>query len=234
MKYSRKYRHIFFDLDHTLWDFDRNSEETLLEMYDIYRLGEKGDFSAKTFVDTYKKINDGLWRQYHEGTIGKRELRAIRFRDTLCRLGMQENGLAGVLEEEYLRICPEKPHLLQDARELLNHLSKKYKLNIITNGFIEPTRKKLRSSRIASYFHTVNISEVIGCNKPHAGVFDYALSASGAYRTESVMIGDNPDTDIAGACAYGMDAIFLNREKIVHDYPVVCEISSLKELLHIL
>src|SRR5690554_3034467 len=82
----KKYKHIFFDLDHTLWDFDRNSKEALREIYDTFQLGEKGDFSVDVFISTYKKTNDALWRQYHQGIIGKRELRAVRFHYTLRRL----------------------------------------------------------------------------------------------------------------------------------------------------
>jgi putative hydrolase of the HAD superfamily len=229
-----KYKHLFFDLDHTLWDFDANARETLIELYDTYDLCSIGLDSADLFIDTYTFNNHRLWREYHNGTITKEELRMQRFRNTFIELGLHEEMIPENFETDYVSICPTKTNLLPNAIEVLEELQSKYELHIITNGFKDSSEMKISLTGLKPFFKNMFVSEVIGKYKPDKALFEYALQISNAGAHETLMIGDSLEADIAGAKSAGIDQVFFNPTNQPDHVKATYEIKELKELLHIL
>ncbi len=227
-------KHLFFDLDHTLWDFDRNAEETLLELYDFHQLEKLGVACAATFIETYTRNNHELWAAYHLGRISKDELRRTRFRRTFLELGLAPEIIPTEFEDDYVRICPTKTNLFPEAHETLNYLSGKYSLHLISNGFKESTELKIELTNLGRYFSTIVISEIIGINKPDKAIFEFALNGAQAFKEESLMIGDSLEADIRGAMAFGMDAIYFNPLGKEKPADVRRQITHLNELQHLL
>ena len=228
-----KYVHLFFDLDHTLWDFRGNSRATLRELFLDHALAKEGVADVEEFIDAYEEINHAMWAQYSVGRIPKEVLRVLRFRDTLARFGVKENGLAADLGRSYLERCPRKELLMPGARELLAALHGHFKLHIITNGFDEVQGVKLRSSGIAHFFDLVLTSEKAGAPKPDPRIFDVALNRTGAAAGTSLMIGDNVDADMLGARQAGWDHVHYTAET-QPDPLATHRIAHLKELLPLL
>lgn len=228
------YKHLFFDLDHTIWDFDKNAEETLHELYHAYNLKKLGLHSPDFFIETYTKNNHQLWADYHIGKISKEVLRSTRFSKTFVELGVSPDLIPGDFENDYVTICPTKTNLFPHAHDTLSYLHKKYTLHIISNGFKESTELKIGNTDLAKYFKTIFISEIIGFNKPDKAIFDHALGTSNALAAESLMIGDSVEADIRGAQAYGMNAIYFNPECKEKPDDVVHQIYCLSELVNIL
>jgi len=201
------YKHIFFDLDRTLWDFDKNSEETLLELYDEFDLNELTDVPAPQFVIEYQTINERLWADYRAGTIGKEELRSSRFKQAFDHIEIEDHGLADRFGEVYLSVCPLKTKLIDGADELLGELHEKYDLHLITNGFEETQHIKIKAAAIGHFFDEIITSEAAGARKPDPKIFELALNRSGAHLKDSLMIGDDHEADIQGAQRFGMDQV---------------------------
>lgn len=229
-----KYNHIFFDLDHTIWDFDKNAEETLHELYLSYSLQELGLSSVHSFVEHYTYHNHALWASYHLGHITKEELRESRFKNTFEAMGVCADQIPVDFEDVYLHTCSTKTNLFPQAHETLSYLCSKYKLHLITNGFREQAQLKIKQSNLGQYFETIVISENVGVNKPHKDIFQYALNGAGALKEESVMIGDSIEADIRGAMDFGMDAIYFNPALLPTPADVTKEIHNLDDLLQIL
>ncbi|MDB4922612.1 YjjG family noncanonical pyrimidine nucleotidase [Mucilaginibacter sp.] len=225
-----KYKHIFFDLDHTIWDFDKNAEETLYELYDIYRLNEIGLPSAALFIETYTRNNHQLWAEYHTGRITKTELRETRFKRTFIELGVHPEVLPVAFEDDYVKLCPTKTNLFPHAHETLQYLQNKYTLHLISNGFKESSELKIGNTNIGSYFKHVIISEIVGVNKPDKAIFEHALSLAEAEKHESIMIGDSLEADVYGALNFGMDAIYFNPFNAPRPHDVPLQVTHLKEL----
>lgn len=224
-------KHIFFDLDHTIWDFDRNAEETLYELYEVHRLRELGLISCSDFVAKYTENNHSLWAQYHLGLISKEILRAERFNRTFVELGVEPERIPRQFEEDYVRISPTKTNLFEGAQKVLAYLQEKYTLHIISNGFKETTLTKMDLSGLNPYFTNVIISEDVGVNKPDKAVFEYALNKAQAAKAESIMIGDSLEADIYGAQNFGMRAIFFNPLNKEQPADVPHQITHLEELI---
>ena len=225
-----KYKNIFFDLDHTLWDFDKNAEETIHELYSVYRLKDLGLHSADLFIEAYTVNNHQLWKEYHLGNISKDQLRATRFKKTFIELGIEEHKIPLAFEDDYVRVCPTKTNLFPDTHEVLGYLSAKYNLHLISNGFKESTEYKLKNTEIGNYFKNIIISEVIGINKPDKAIFKHALGLANGIVEESVMIGDSIEADIRGAKKLGMDAIYFNPNYLDVPEDIEIHINSLAEL----
>jgi putative hydrolase of the HAD superfamily len=204
----RMYRHLLFDLDHTLWDFDRNSNETLTQMHAHY--GMAAQVSVQAFTHTFIEVNNALWEKHNANIIDQQTLRTTRFPLVFEALGLEMPASSHDLSEMYLSIMPRKPHVLPYAIEILEYLKPKYQLHIITNGFPEIQGIKLRSAGIAHYFDLVITSEVAGCKKPDKGVFEYALRALQILPADCLMIGDNWEADIVGGRNAGIDQVFFN------------------------
>jgi len=226
----KNYKHIFFDLDHTIWDFDKNAEETLHELYHVHQLHNIGLSSADVFIETYTRHNHQLWAQYHVGQITKNELREARFKKTFIELGLDPNIIPVDFEDAYVKLCPTKTNLFPHAHETLQYLQGKYTLHLISNGFKESQQLKIAGSNLAGYFQHIIVSEDAGVNKPDKGIFEYALNLAGADKAESVMIGDSLEADVYGALNFGMDAIYFNPFNAPQPEDVPVQITHLKEL----
>lgn len=200
---NNAYRHLFFDLDHTLWDFQGNSREVLAELCTEF-LAEHG-VQASTFIPAYEEVNARLWMQLDAGTIPKEVLRALRFREALRTVGVDDGALARRLEGCYMERCPAKTLLMPGASALLQDLRPHYRMHIITNGFTEVQAVKLAASGIRGFFDVVLTSEMAGAPKPSGRIFRHALRSAGAQAHESLMIGDNARCDVAGGRNAGMD-----------------------------
>ena len=230
---SRDYKCIFFDLDHTLWDYDCNARETLLELHTFYKLHEKG-IPFEDFHHHFKSINLHLWELYDRGLIDNEVIRNQRFSKVLEQFKVREDKLSAALSHEYLHGCPKKANLVPHAKEMLEYLSRYYKLTVVTNGFEEIQHVKLLSGNITHYFDHVITSQKAGYKKPSREIFDYALSANKLQCHEVIMIGDNLITDIGGAKNACIDTVFYNPAAVAHTEKVDHEISCLSELQNIL
>jgi putative hydrolase of the HAD superfamily len=228
------YKHLFFDLDHTIWDFDKNAEETLSELYHTYKLRDLGLHSADRFIEVYTHNNHQLWADYHVGKITKQKLRETRFSKTFIDLGLSPELIPERFEDDYVNICPSKTNLFPKAHETLCYLKEKYSLHLISNGFKESTEQKVNNNGLDIYFENVVISEVVGFNKPDRAIFNHALTLANAGISESIMIGDSLEADIRGAQDYGMKAIYFNPERKEKPEDVVQEIGCLSELMILL
>ncbi|HVS92331.1 MAG TPA: YjjG family noncanonical pyrimidine nucleotidase [Mucilaginibacter sp.] len=227
-------KHLFFDLDHTIWDFDKNAEEALHELYGIYGLKELGLHSADLFIETYTRNNHRLWAEYHLGRITKDELREARFKQTFLDMGMHPDVIPVGFEDHYVRLCPTKTNLFPDAHETLQYLQAKYVLHLISNGFRESTEIKISGTNLGGYFQNIIISEIVGVNKPDRAIFQHALDLAGAEKHESLMIGDSLEADVYGAMNFGMDAVYFNPNGMEKPDNVPVQISQLKELVLLL
>jgi YjjG family noncanonical pyrimidine nucleotidase len=234
------YKHLFFDLDHTLWDFDRNSAESIAELYKQHRLGEFGIESPEAFSEAFISVNRKLWRAFDLNEITHAYIREKRFSLVLSALGLDdltESSGRGFpdLNEGYLQLLPRKAHLTDAARDLLDHLHGRYEMHIITNGFDDIQALKLASSEIAHYFtHVVTNEKSGGYKKPDPRIFEYALTLAGASVPESLMIGDNYEADIQGAQAVGLDTVFYNPKGEVVEVVPTHEIRHWRELMAII
>lgn len=228
------YKHLFFDLDHTLWDFDANSRETLLELYDTYELAQRGVPSSDEFISVYIEYNHQLWRDYHNGVISKEKLRASRFKYTFEHFNLDEANIPHQFEVDYVNVCPTKTNLFPGTHEVLTALKDRYELHIITNGFLESQEMKMKRTGLDQYFKEVFVSEVIGLYKPDVQIFQHAMRVADTNAKESLMIGDSLEADILGARNAGIDQVYFNPYDQTHEYEVTYEIKDLRELLNIL
>lgn len=230
----KTYRHIFFDLDKTLWDFETNSVETFREIFSKYRLSEKGVDSFDRFLERYNHHNLMLWEFYRQGEIVKEVLNIRRFALTLHEFGISDNLLSSNMANDYVTLSPTKTNLFPDAYAVLEYLGDKYKLHIITNGFEEVQHKKLNNAGLMKYFTSVITSEDAGARKPESGIFEFALHRSGAKPDESLMIGDDEEVDILGALSVGMDQVLVDYNGEIHDSKATYRIRKLSELFGLL
>ena len=200
-------KHVFFDLDHTLWDFDKNSALTFEKIFRMHNI----EVGLDAFLEVYEPVNLSYWKRYRDDKIDKMELRYGRLRDTFREInyGVDET-LIHNLSVDYINYLSSFSHLFEGTLEILQYLQPKYQLHIITNGFEEAQMKKMNGSAITSYFKTITNADVAGVKKPNPIIFDYALKIADAQPKESIMIGDNFEADILGALNVGYDAIFFN------------------------
>ncbi len=234
------YRHLFFDLDHTLWDFDANSRNTLEHLYASLNLAERGVDDFDRFHRQYLEHNERLWDRYRKGFIKQEELRVKRMWLSLLDFKIADDALAQTLSVEFLRLLPTRKQLFPQTIETLQFLQEKnYQLHIITNGFEEVQHHKLSAAALTPYFQHIITSEKASALKPHRAIFEHALEASGASASESLMIGDSIDIDIKGAWEMGIDQVHVNHlDK--NRYPIqgeiypthtIFELEELKQIL---
>lgn len=206
------YPHIFFDLDHTLWDHEKNSAVVLFELYSELKLKDFGIPSSEEFHSRFVEVNGFFWEQYRHGKIEKSALREERFAHTFAIFGVQHPALVSNLSKAYLQRAPKGKHLIPGAKDVLDYFAGKSRLHIITNGFKEVQRVKLEAGGIFHFFDQIIISEEAGFHKPRPEIFHFALKKAGAKIKESLMVGDNYPVDVEGALEIGMDAAFFNPE----------------------
>ena len=218
--------HVFFDLDHTLWDFDKNSALAFQNIFSNRKIG----LDLADFLKAYQPINFEYWERYRKDEVTKEALRYGRLKDSFDSLKYTvTDDLIDELAVDYVDLLPANNHLLDGGKDILDYLNKTYQLHIITNGFEEVQHKKLKNAGISDYFSTVTTSEEAGVKKPHPKIFETALNKSAARPENSLMIGDNYEADCTGAETCGIKSIFFdyyaNREKID-----VIHIKTLNEL----
>ena len=228
------YRHLFFDLDRTLWDFDAAAEVAFERIYEQYHLRELGIPSAHEFHMVYHPLNEKLWELYRADQITKDELNRTRFLKPLEHYGIHDVELADHLSEDYVYWSPRIVRLVPGTMELLEYLKPKYHLHLITNGFEEVQHTKLSGSGMEPYFETLTVSEEVGVKKPNPEIFRYALKKAGATPEESLMIGDEMAVDIDGARAAGIDQVFFNATGQPTQGQCTFEVNSLSEIKGIL
>lgn len=223
-------KHIFFDLDHTLWDYETNSEETLTELWNKYDISGHG-VALPGFLTKFTEINEKMWDDFNEGIITKDNIRKDRFPSVFNALNINDTAGAEEMQVEYINVCPTKPHLVPGVDELLNKVHGRYELHIITNGFEEIQDIKLKSGGIDKFFKHIISSGRVGIQKPNRKIFDYALDLAGTNAADSLMIGDNPVSDIKGAFNAGIDQVFYNPNGLSCPVRPTLEIKSMNELL---
>ena len=202
---------IFFDLDHTLWDFDKNSNLTFIKIFALNKL----DIDINIFLEAYHPINANYWDLYRENKVSKEKLRFYRLADTFKKLKIEvRDSMIKKLSHDYIDCLTDFNNLIPGAIEILKYLDNKYNMHIITNGFKEVQKKKLEKSTITRYFKTITISEEVGYKKPNPIIFNYALEKANTVNTRSLMIGDSCQADILGAINVGIDAILFNYHNI--------------------
>ena len=228
----KKIKNIFFDLDHTLWDFDKNSDLT------FFKILQKNNIKidVNKFLFEYHPINRKYWDMYRENRVSKSDLRFFRLSDTFNKLNYKvDDDIINKLAIDYIEHLSDFNNLIPDTFLVLEELKLKYNMHIITNGFKEVQRRKLEKSKLIHYFKTVTISEDVGVKKPDKLIFEHAIFSAKAKIENSIMIGDNYHADILGASALGMRAIYFNFHKTDEQRREnVIIIENLKEILKIL
>jgi YjjG family noncanonical pyrimidine nucleotidase len=215
---------VFFDLDHTLWDFDKNSE---LAFETIFNRNHP-NITIAAFIEVYIPINQACWKLYQYDKISHVELRYNRLKHSFDALNYAvSDAEIERIAQEYIELLPDNNHLFDGAFEVLDYLSTKYKLHIITNGFAEVQSRKIKNSNIENYFKTITNSEMAGVKKPNPIIFEYALDLANAKKESSIMIGDCLEADVQGALNAGLDAIFFNEKNIEVD-------QNIKQIDHLL
>ena len=228
------YKNLFFDLDDTLWAFSANARDTYEEMYRKYDYDRFFD-SFEHYYSLYQRRNLELWAEYADGKVTKEELNSQRYLYPLEAVGAGDSALAEAYEKDALATIPTKSKLMPHAREVLEYLSAKYNLYILSNGFKELQFHKMRSSDIDKYFRKVVLSDDIGILKPWPEIFHFALSATQSELNDSLMIGDSWENDIAGAAGVGMHQVFYNLSgRTDLPFTPTYQITDLKELLDLL
>jgi YjjG family noncanonical pyrimidine nucleotidase len=230
----KKYGVVLFDLDHTLWDFDRNSHETLQELYAQHQLVQFNGLPFDVFYKAFQQVNTYLWDQYDRGLLDRDVIRHNRFKMVLQAVNIEHDQTAAVLASDYLAISPRKGHLVSGALEVLDYLRARYPLLVITNGFTDVQTMKVHSSGITHYFQKIVTSEMAGYKKPAKEIFDFALQHSGLDKSQAIMIGDNLLTDMAGAINAEIDTVFFNPAQAKHESTPTYEIAHLRALQTIL
>lgn len=213
-------RHIFFDLDNTLWDHRKNAYLTIKDLFEQHHIQETYNITLNDFHDVYHEINESLWEKLRDNLIDKEYLRTHRFYDTFMHFGVDNMELSQVFEVNFLDNILQYNELLDGAKEILDYLKVKgYRLHIISNGFQEVTERKCILSGIAPYFETITSADSVGVRKPNPKIFDYALSVGKATKQESILIGDDWIADVKGAQNYGLDILFFNAlsEKVTEE-----------------
>jgi putative hydrolase of the HAD superfamily len=217
---------VFFDLDHTLWDFDKNS---ILAFDKIFKAAYP-EIDTNAFIEVYIPINQACWKLYQVDKITHEELRYNRLKESFDKLNYSISDEAiDQIAHDYIEFLPDNNQLFEGAFEVLEYLLPKYNMHIITNGFAEVQQRKMYHSGLQKYFKTVTNSEMAGVKKPHHGIFQYALSLANATKENAVMIGDCIDADVKGALDFGMKAIYFNEKEIQTENSIV----SIKHLLEL-
>ncbi|PXY43995.1 YjjG family noncanonical pyrimidine nucleotidase [Flavobacterium hydrophilum] len=202
---------VFFDLDHTLWDFDRNSELAFNRIFER----KFPEIICQDFIQKYIPVNQACWKLYQNDKITHQELRYNRLKHSFDALDFViSDEDINQIANDYIEFLTDNNHLFEGAIEILDYLKSKYKLHIITNGFANVQEKKINNAALGGYFSTITNSELAGVKKPNSIIFDYAVNSAKTSKENCIMIGDCLDADVNGALNAGLDAIFFNDKKI--------------------
>jgi len=221
---------IFFDLDHTLWDFEKNSELSFKKIFKKYTI----TINFEKFIEAYIPINFKYWKLYRNGEISKEFLRYNRLKEVFNLFDYKINDkIINNISHDYIEFLPENNKLMDGAIEILEYLKPKYRLFIITNGFREVQDKKLKNSKIKHYFEAIYDSESVGVKKPDPKIFKHALKDSGSNANESLMVGDNYEADVLGAKKLRINTLHFvaHGEKIHNKNETIFKLIELKSIL---
>ncbi len=235
MAVTKKYTHVFFDLDNTLWDFKNNSRLAMQNSFDHFNLRDQ-NLSFDDFFEVYSKHNHALWDGYRNNEVSKIDLIYRRFKDTFKELGV-EGVIPEKINDFYFDEMPKQKTLYPGALETLQYLKdKRYQMFIITNGFKEVQHKKIQISGLEPFFKKVFTSEEIKTPKPGKDIFEFAITSTNARKSESIMIGDDWDVDIKGAINFEIDSVYFSQQKPAEKIgkTTVFTISHLHELREVL
>ncbi len=224
--------HLFFDLDHTLWDFERNSKICLEAIMDKEKQVLPSDFDIEIFLQHFSVINAGLWRELDENRITHDNLRQVRFQRVLSAMNIEISDEFSLnLNQHFLDTLPHQHHLMDDAFDVLEYLHPKYRLHILSNGYLEIQRKKMHSGGILHFFENIFTIDNAGYKKPEKAFFEFALNEIKTAPENCIMIGDNLLTDIEGAQNAGIATIYFNPELEVTDAENINQLLALKAIL---
>jgi putative hydrolase of the HAD superfamily len=229
-----QYTHLFFDLDHTIWDFDTNAKASLQDLYNQV-LASKINAPFEDFHARYAYHNAHLWDRYEKGFIGVEDLKWKRMSRALLDFKIGDEKLSTQMSNDFLEILPTKTAVFPHTFEILDYLQAKgYAMHLITNGFFDTQTLKINHSGLAKYFGELITSERSNSLKPKPEIFKYAMEITNAKASQSLMLGDNQHADIGGAINFGMDAVFVNHIKEDVKSTPTYTITHLKELENIL
>jgi putative hydrolase of the HAD superfamily len=229
----KTYKHLFFDLDNTLWDFKANARDAFYEVFEHFGLlNQINDFEV--FINTYEKYNEHLWTEYRKGKVKKDQMRMERLVLTFDELGINNYDLVEKVGDMYLQTAPRKTRLFPGVHETLGYLAGKYKLYILTNGFSEIQIQKIANCGLKEYFTRLFMAEMVGYQKPDRRFFEYAVKSINAHKYDCLVIGDDPEADIRGASNAGIDQVYFNSQNKVCNVKPMWEIGELSKLREIL
>lgn len=227
----KEIKHVFFDLDHTLWDFEKNSALAFEKIFEELNFG----IDSKKFMDIYNPINVAYWKLYERNEIDQETLRINRVKDAFEAIEFPITlDEINIISDLFIKYLTSNNHLIDGTIELLDYLKDKYTLHIITNGFSSVQEVKLQKSNLDKYFVTITDSEAAGNKKPHKTIFQHALTIANASKNESIMIGDSIEADVLGAINFGMKAVYFNPENDKISHHEIIHIQKLTQLKNIL
>ena len=232
---SKRYKHIFFDLDHTLWDFETNSNHTLKELVSKYEIDKVNGFIFEECIQRFHEANHMLWDLFVKDEINSEELRHRRFDHSFELYEFDKDAIRSCFNEEYLALCPCKGHLMPQAKEILTDLyGSYYNLYILTNGFEHVQLTKMITSQIFHYFEDVFTVKDVGFKKPDPQYFKEVLGRVHASPSECIMIGDSLEVDVLAAMQVGIDGVWYNPKKVASTFKPTFEIAALLDLKNII
>lgn len=228
-------RHIFFDLDNTLWDHRKNALLSIGEIFSNQNISEHYGINFDDFYEKYSEINADLWDRIRDGLIDKEYLRNHRFYDTFSSFGLENKELSDHFEHNFLDEILKYNELVPNCLDVLDYLKEKeYTLHIISNGFDEITHRKIQLSGLSNYFTTITSADDIGVRKPNPLIFEHSLKKDNAKKEESILIGDDWIADVKGAQNFGMDVLFfdvLDEDKQEDGLKVIKNLLEIKNYL---
>lgn len=229
----KNYKHLFFDLDNTLWDFRANSKDAFYEVFTrLGLLSRINDFDR--FLEVYEMYNEHLWIEYRKGRLKKDHMRSERLVLTFRDFGIEDPDMVRQTNDLYLQTAPKKTNLFPGVHEILEYLLQKYRLYILTNGFAEVQLQKINSCDLNKFFTKIFMAELVGFQKPDRRFFEYAIRSVHAHKNECLIIGDDPEADIRGGVNAGIDQVYFNTgHKMCRQTPTY-EINEITELKNIL
>lgn len=229
----KTYKHLFFDLDNTIWDFKANARDAFFDVFEQLGISDQIR-ELGNFIEVYERNNELLWAEYRKGKVKKDQMRIDRMVLTFKELGIEDPDLPHKVGTLYVQTSPKKTNLFPMVYETLDYLKEKYKLYILTNGFAEIQLQKISNCRLESYFKKIFMAEMVGYQKPDRRFFEYAIKSIHAHKNECLIIGDDPEADIRGGWNAGIDQVFFNTGKKTSVIQPTWEIDTFDRLMEFL
>lgn len=230
-----KIKHIFFDLDNTLWDYRKNAELKLIDLFNEYKIKENYNISFDAFYSVYYIVNESLWADFRDKKITRKELQQRRFVETFNKLEIESFPYTEEMENRLMEEVTDNQETVEGADIILPYLHEKYELHILSNGFEEITHRKINGCLIKDYVKTITTSDGAGVPKPDPIAFQTALDKAQAKRENSLYVGDDWIADMVGATQFGMKAVFFNpldeKHNWLKDVPIIDKLVELKNHL---